>query len=337
VIKPCSVFSLLLCSTELLLGQSLFHARPNLSQLIDKTRPSVVQVVSYFGVQRESNKEHGTGFFVDSNGIVVTAKHVISHGPSVPCDTSPLKPLQPFRPLPFPPRLPDLSKPEDKPIQASTIWIAWPQESQHVGNVTIINNFRQVRARVSSCDDKHDIAILEPEQNPLTFSDTKGVPFIKTPTSSIFLKSQKRASATLGSKAFRDGDPIFTSGYPLSNNTLITTSGYIASSAPVGIDETTGKFEDVYWADIHINPGNSGGPAFSLENGTVIGIVLAVQLAPTNFNEAGAPQAYTLERAQQNQNQVIQRYIVANAGIAEIIPIEFARRLLRTNIPLTRH
>ncbi len=66
----------------------------------------------------------------------------------------------------------------------------------------------------------------------------------------------------------------------MSNFTLITTSGYIASSAPIEVNEQTGKFDDVYWADLHVNPGNSGGPAFSLETGAVLGIVLAYQGAP---------------------------------------------------------
>jgi S1-C subfamily serine protease len=91
------------------------------------------------------------------------------------------------------------------------------------------------------------------------------------------------------------------------------------------VDEQTGKFEDVYWADIHVNPGNSGGPAFSLETGAVLGMVLAYQDAPVFFDDQSPAflPAYTPDQ------QVIRKYLESNSGIARIIPVEFIVRLLR--------
>ena len=94
------------------------------------------------------------------------------------------------------------------------------------------------------------------------------------------------------------------------------------------MDEQTGKFEDVYWADIHVNPGNSGGPAFSLEAGTVIGMILAYQNAPVFFDDDHSRAFLPMQTA---DNRVVPKYLDSNSGIAEIIPVEFIERLLRNN------
>jgi S1-C subfamily serine protease len=319
---------LISCSVAMAAGQSKRssppqHDGPKLSTMIDRVRPSVVQIISYFGMTIEENKGTGTGFFVSPSGIVLTAKHVISSQPNTPCDTSPLKPPQP------PPRV---IPPGPKSVQASTIFIALPQMSVYAEHIANLTPFRTVPARVLACDDKHDIALLEPEPNPLTISDNTMPPYAKVLDKPIFTHSEKRGPAVLSASAFRDGDPIFTSGYPLKNATLITTSGYIASSAPVGVDEQTGKFEDVYWADIHVNPGNSGGPAFSLETGAVLGMVRAYQNAPVIFDDDHSKAFLPAQRpGQQAIQQVVPRYLDSNSGIAEIIPVEFIERLLRDN------
>ena len=314
---------LILCSVAVVAGQVKGSSPPGrdgpkLSTMIDRVRPSVVQILAFFGPPIGGNGETGTGFFVSPDGIVVTAKHVISSQPNTPCDTSPLKPQEP----------PKFDTTQPKPVQASKILIQLPQVPQHVGSVTVIGNFVGVRARVLACDDKHDIAVLEPEQNPLTMTDKSLPPLVESATGDKKIPSQteKREPAILSARAFRDGDPVFTSGYPLTNMTLITTSGHIASSAPVGVNEQTGKFEDVYWADIHVNPGNSGGPAFSLEAGTVIGMILAYQTAPVVFDD---DHSRAFLPVQTPDHQVVPKYLDSNSGLAEIMPVEFIERLLR--------
>jgi S1-C subfamily serine protease len=282
--------------------------------MIDRIRPSVVKITSFYGMpQVGRGPETGTGFIVSSDGIVVTAKHVISHHSDAPCDTSPLKPLQP----------PSFGANAPTPVQATMILVGLPESPQHVGPVASSGNFRGIRARVLACDDAHDIAVLEPQENPLTGKGLR--PLIESKEHPIPGPPERRSSATLSSREFRDGDPVFTSGYPLSNFTLITTSGYIASSAPIEVNEQTGKFDDVYWADLHVNPGNSGGPAFSLETGAVLGIVLAYQGAPV-FLDDGSQACFPSQAPDQRA-----KCLESNSGIARIIPVEFIKRLLRAN------
>jgi S1-C subfamily serine protease len=321
---------LISCSLTTVAGQPGAPQRggPKLSTMIDRVRPSVVQIISFYDPSTGLDKGTGTGFFVSPDGIVVTAKHVITSKTITPCDTSPLKPYQPPQPIQLPQFGIPQPPPPPKPVQAIKILIAWPQESQRLGNVNLVSNFATVRARVLACDDKHDIAVLEPERNPLSLSNQTTPPMLKMGDKSILVQSEKLRPSVLSSNAFRDGDPIFTSGYPLENATLITTSGSIASSKPVGVDEVTGKFEDVYLADIHVNPGNSGGPAFSLEAGTVIGMVRAYQPAPDVFDD---DHSRAFLPAQTPDHRVVPRYLDSNSGIGEIIPVEFIVRLLHDN------
>jgi S1-C subfamily serine protease len=79
-------------------------------------------------------------------------------------------------------------------------------------------------------------------------------------------------------------------------------------------------------ADIHVNPGNSGGPAFSLEAGTVVGMVRAYQNAPVVFDD---DHSRAFLPVQTPDKQVFPKYLDSNSGIAEIIPVEFIERLLR--------
>jgi S1-C subfamily serine protease len=310
---------MLLFSTVLVVGQDKRPVPPQrsvskLSAMIDRARPSVVKITAYFGPPMSINEGTGTGFFVNARGIVVTAKHVISSQPHTPCDTSPVRPSQP----------PDFHA-TAKPIQASKILIGIPEAPMHVGGVTMTGSFRDTPARVLACDDVHDIAVLEPQGNPITMSFP---PMVRVEGKEIPAQPSKRGPAVLSAKAFRDGDPVFTSGYPLTNSTLVTTSGYIASSAPIGVNEQTGKFEDAYWADIHVNPGNSGGPAFSLESGAVLGMILSYQNAPVFLDDGHSPACFPWQAPNQ---PAVSRCLEFNSGIAGIMPVEFIRRLLHTN------
>ena len=197
--KFISAVILMLWSVAILVGQakrpgSAQRDGPKLS--IDRQSKAIGRPSpSYFGAPFSENKETGTGFFVGPDGIVVTAKHVIVSRPNVPCDTSPLKPPQPPQP-------PQFGKPEPKSVQASKILIAWPQVSQHVEGLTIMSSFVGVRARVLACDDKHDIAVLEPEHNPLTFPDKATTPFAKLGDKTVFMQSEKRGPAVLSANVF---------------------------------------------------------------------------------------------------------------------------------------
>jgi S1-C subfamily serine protease len=77
----------------------------------------------------------------------------------------------------------------------------------------------------------------------------------------------------------RDGDGVFTCGFPMNAVALTTTSGAVATTWAVetlynarhhGLPDAT----EVYHLDLAVNGGNSGGPVFALNNGHLIGMVL---------------------------------------------------------------
>jgi S1-C subfamily serine protease len=257
--------------------------------MIDKARPSVVRI--------QDSQGSGTGFFINADGLVVTAKHVISNDLSRPC-------------LP--------SESNTSLATRISIYVPAPRievEGFHVGNV--LEGFP---ATVVACDDKHDIAVLKAEPNPFT-PMRGGVPLVRSRNVNIDHPSFTPPSAVMfSSKHFRDGDPIFMPGYPLTNLTLVTSSGYVASSAPLDLDEASGKFFDVYLADMRSNFGNSGGPVFAQADGTLMGMADQVQLAPVSgATDSQFKQAVSIDGF----------WLKANAGISVLIPAIHIRELLQ--------
>jgi hypothetical protein len=151
---------------------------PSLPELIDLVRPSVVRIQTEFG--------SGTGFFINEEGVVLTANHVVS-SPSA---------------------------------QATQIKIQWAIPPTTLpGGGAITGSFNGTLATIVDVDVDHDIAILKPLQNPLGAGSSKDILI-----GSLNL-SAKKGSALISADHFRDGVPVFVSGYPLSFPVLITTSG----------------------------------------------------------------------------------------------------------------
>lgn len=81
-----------------------------------------------------------------------------------------------------------------------------------------------------------------------------------------------------------EGETVAVSGYPLSSPVLVTTSGAIASSWEIAEKDlprqVPGWFishlSDSYLADLHVAHGNSGGPVYSVADGSVIGVCVAM-------------------------------------------------------------
>jgi S1-C subfamily serine protease len=189
---------------------------------------------------------------------------------------------------------------------------------------------------VLDVDMVHDIAILKPAQNPL-FASFKPRPLVSV-TGFPEIKLMARSAAVLDPRRLNDGDPIFISGYPLGIAVLLTTSGAIASSDTIDVEN--GKVKDVYWADIRANHGNSGGPVFSVETNRVVGMQRAIAMANAEFSANaefnGQPFAYGV--GLDNQGNVAKdsrgntlRPIVYNSGLTEIIPAQFIANLLKKN------
>jgi hypothetical protein len=69
---------------------------------------------------------------------------------------------------------------------------------------------------VVAVDEAHDIAVLKPTQN----SPFPEIRVLHSPTQNITVKP---SLGTLDPRQLRDGEPVFTSGYPLELPILITT------------------------------------------------------------------------------------------------------------------
>jgi S1-C subfamily serine protease len=86
-------------------------------------------------------------------------------------------------------------------------------------------------------------------------------------------------SVRLSTSAPRDGVAIAISGYPLSEPSLVTTSGVLATS--FSIERQGGpQTAERYLGNITANPGNSGGPVYTTNDGAVIGVCVAGRLTP---------------------------------------------------------
>jgi S1-C subfamily serine protease len=219
-----------------------------LSARIDQVRSSVVRVTC----RGPETGMRGTGFFVNADGDVVTAEHVVHV-----CDAP-----------------------------GSLVNIEVPlEDTPHHGNVVMTGNFAHFPATILALDQSHDIAILKPSRdNPLSLA-------YKPRISIILPNGQKppglrpRSAALIDSHHLKDGESVFVSGYPLDLPVLVTTSGAIATSDAVEIGppkngEKGVAVKDIYWADLTANHGNSGGPVFSLETGMVVGIQVGIKIAP---------------------------------------------------------
>jgi S1-C subfamily serine protease len=263
----------------------------NLAEMIQQVRNCIVRIEVDF----PNDTSTGTGFFVNTDGMVVTAMHVIY-------------PLGKAHP-------PDRIRAE---VRIPTY--------QNEG-LTILTGWRDYTSDVLATDDAHDIALLKPAHEQ-PFPE---IGMIQTPTRRITVKP---LVAKLDPHRLRDGEPVFTSGYPLDLAILITTSGFIASSDPMTYDHATRSVADIYWADLHVNPGNSGGPLFSLESGDVIGMVVALRAAPVSFGDGTPNQANGIAQV---TNPLTVHPLVSNSGLSIVLSSRHIVEFLKSVKPPIRY
>ncbi|MGA2404498.1 MAG: serine protease [Syntrophobacteraceae bacterium] len=234
----------------------------------------------------------GSGFFIDSEGYVITARHVIH---------------------------PDLT------IALNQLRVGLPMTSfgESQAKFTFTGSFQLVPVEVVDEDEKHDLALLKVLQNPfknqvrpMISVDGKDITPLIVSVSSVDPQRPK------------DGTQIAISGYPLPGQELITNVGYIASSqgitqvqvpipnAPPGF--TIIDILDVYYADVRVNHGNSGGPVYSVETGKIIGVAVAMNIAVVEL-QGGKPYI--------TPDTHVPPYY--NAGIALVVPIQYVLDLAR--------
>lgn len=279
--------------------------KKTLPEAIEFVRPSVVRIAARIDPTPNPSAPIqipsiptivplGTGFMVNAEGYVITARHVVE-------------------------ALQSLQVPGNKRL---VIGVALPnlEDFKSGGaSISIRGNFADTECDVVEEDALHDIALLKMKQNP--FTGGMGT-FMKTPRGSV---DYPHKVATLLTERPHDGERIAVSGYPLSKTVMITTSGNLASAwgyetkqvqpprAPAGslIPENV----DLYLADMHVNPGNSGGPVYSVERGSVIGICVSFQAAPIVYADAGPRD----------------RALYFNSGLSDVVPIRYAIDLLKKN------
>jgi S1-C subfamily serine protease len=239
----------------------------------------------------DETKSFGTGFFINNDGVAATAFHVI-HPPGK---------LQPPQQIRVELRIPTYQN----------------QERQ----ITVLAGWSGSTATEVAADQVHDIVILKLDHN--VFPQIQP---IKIPGAELIIKP---SVCQLAPRHLQDGEPVFTSGYPLDLPILITTSGFIASSDPMLFNEQTFRVEDIYWADMHANPGNSGGPLFSFATGAVIGMVIQYRNAPVMFADQRGGPGYGVTK--ETDGSVTIRPIAFNSGISVIVPAKYLADLLTRN------
>jgi S1-C subfamily serine protease len=301
---------LIACLAFLLISPSFARPKPpiTLSEKIDVIRPSVVHVTTTF---RSGVRIAGTGFVINKDGVVITARHVVI-GDSSPVDR---------------------------------ITIDVPYSNTHDNQDTVFfNNFGTMPAQLIATDELHDIAILKPNANPLA----PGFKAAGVLIHGVQPPLLPRAPGVLDERRLKDGEPIFISGYPLDLSVMVTTSGAIASSSSFNSRELSLQgplvrsllpeqpgVRDIYWADIQANHGNSGGPVFSADSTKIIGMQVAIAFATAEYPGGGT--AYGLADdgkgkilTHDNHNPIM-KPIKYNSGLTEIIPADAIGDLLRKN------
>jgi S1-C subfamily serine protease len=274
-----------------------------LPQAISQIRQSVVQisvVIDQFPPNPQSfagrpqTRVLGSGFLV-SDDYFITAKHVIDAFQSLPV-------------------------PDGNGRKRIGVGVAGLNTSNVRGT------FGVYEVEIVDQDSVHDLVLLHKLSYKFMFQ-TLAVAII-TPSKGgpqQIPEYQPLKPARLSVDRPEEGDAIATSGYPLNNAVLITTSGTVASSwdfyesefHPPGAPPSFIAFniEDRYLADLRVNHGNSGGPVYSISSGAVIGVCQAFELA--DVEAMNVPSVHVP--------------LVYNSGISLFVPARYIAELLKKN------
>lgn len=269
----------LLCAAAVLGNVYATQAQttPKLADVIDSIRPSVVQVSVKLVGTPENRFPHapaaldgcfhgspiciaGTGFFVNSNGDIVTAMHVVDgfrarDGSDHPGVKQVIEALQAVG------------------IHAElSIGVAMPNVETE--RITVSSGTFGYSAVLVATDPSHDLALIRPTNNPFTH-----MPKMFGGPGSVGLPQATVTYVTFSPARPRDAEDIFACGYPLGEPGLITTSGTLASAwntmALLRAEAAGFSFPvEVYHVDLRINPGNSGGPVFRMSDQALIGVAV---------------------------------------------------------------
>jgi S1-C subfamily serine protease len=244
---------------------------PKLADFIDGIRPTVVQVAIHakggFGNIPPKFQScfkggtyciAGTGFFVSSNGDIVTAFHVVDGYRTKDGSDDPgaKQVIDALGAIGIPAEM--------------VIGVAIPNIDN--GRITVASTTNYFQAILISTDPSHDLALIRATVNPFTHMPrTFGGP------GASGMPQAMAGAVSLSMIRPRDGEEVFAAGYPFGETGLITTSGVVASAwkTKVLLRAEAAGFTfpaEVYNLDLRINPGNSGGPVFRMSDSALIGV-----------------------------------------------------------------
>ena len=272
----------------------------SLPDVIDAVRPSMVQItftvsglseeeLRRLGAKTAHSGPLGTGFFINEDAYVVTAQHVIDDAREVSAQFPTAK------------------------VHVG-VGLAYPNSANMRANFNVVN-FDLVDE-----DNRHDLALLKLRANPFRGEVGGGIVVADQPLEPL------HGVPSIRTERPRDGDGIAVSGYPLGETVLVTNQGVVASSWSVEVDEvahptiptaTIPKMRDIYLADVQSNPGNSGGPAYSSQDGAIVGVLVAGKL--TSVVAEGQPAV------------VHGLWLSADAGLSLVVPAEYVVEMLDRN------
>ena len=243
------------------------------ADLVDLVRPAVVQVaVKISGIptmnaippslancfRTLSVCTVGTGFFVNSDGDVVTASHVANGGQGNPSELGIQQIIQILA---------------ARGIQATSI-IAVSIPNVETSHIVVSGGIKLFSVELTAVDPQHDIAIFHTKINPFT-----NMPKTFAGLGTVGFPQTKATFVQLSLRRPRDGEEVFACGFPFGEPGLVITSGAIASAWKSETLITAAGTQNpmsigAYWADLSINPGNSGGPVFRPRDQAVIGMAV---------------------------------------------------------------
>jgi S1-C subfamily serine protease len=232
-----------------------------LDQASKRVRPAIVQIVFQDlspSAKRPGRTIIGSWFIVNTEGYVVTARHVINFVRLELSESG--------------------TQANDKWMSAGLAISAFKDPRGNIGD----ENFEGFDFDVVDEDISNDLALLKLRYNPFNRMLSSGIATDHTKPQLIV------GTVTFDIRRVNQGTAIALAGYPFQEPTLVTNLGSITNSSTSAILTNAGSvinpstnapsegqlLKDIYIADAIANPGNSGGPAYAVDSGLVIGVCL---------------------------------------------------------------
>jgi S1-C subfamily serine protease len=299
------------------------------SQAVEKIRPSVVQIIAEGSYGFVGNPRRidfhviaGSGFFGDTLGHIITARHIV-----IAIDSLPSKIIR------------EVGSSVDPNSIMVRILVGLPVTEITHGPNRSFENVVQISARIIKRSEKADAAIIEVPAHALDKAYSNGL--IEEPSKNIKLTTNKPIVPIFDTEPADEGEMIAVSGFPLSIPAMVTNFGWIGSAfgvLPRVSPDDPDQFGQI--GAIQINHGNSGGPVYRVRDGAVIGIAVSYWNAPADVSVSIDDSLFKKKEEKPEEKEMhpklpeIQTLFGnanVNSGLTAIVPIEEALRLLSTH------